>query len=207
MLAVLAMPWLISGCGHGISQYSTPQRMENGYVLVLPGIEGRSLFNTNIVKGLIDGGVPSAIEVYDWTAGGAFLFPVNLRAWERNKQQARRIADKITDYQEQYPDRPVHLIGHSGGGGIAVLAIEALPPTRQVSSAVLLAPALSPTYDLSRALRRTRSGVWNFYSPYDIGFLKAGTTVFGNIDGEHSSSAGAVAFTLPWGLNEEDRRL
>jgi hypothetical protein len=90
---------------------------------------------------------------------------------------------------------------------MAVLTLEALPPTREISAAVLLAPALSPTYDLSRALRRTSAGIWNFYSPYDVGFLQAGTTFFGNIDGEHSSSAGAVAFTPPWGLSVEDRRL
>jgi pimeloyl-ACP methyl ester carboxylesterase len=151
--------------------------------------------------------VPSAIEIYDWTAGGAFTWAVNLCALDRNKRQARKVADKIIDYQNRYPNRPVHIVGHSGGGGLAVLVLEALPPTRQISAAVLLAPALSPTYDLSRALRRTSSGIWNFYSPYDVGFLRAGTTVFGSIDGEHGSSAGAVAFTPPWGLASEDRLL
>lgn len=204
---VLALLLPTSGCSSGLSKYRTPERMEHGYIIVLPGIEGRSFFNANIVKGLAAGGVQSAIEVYDWTAGGPLLFPVNLRAWDRNKRQARKIADKIIDYQDRYPGRPVHLVGHSGGGGLAVLAVEALPPTRRISGAILLAPALSPTYDLSRALRRSGSGFWNFYSPYDVGFLRAGTTVFGNIDGEHSSSAGAVAFTPPWGMGEEDRRL
>lgn len=207
VVVALALLLPTAGCGPGLSKYRTPERMEHGYIIVLPGIEGRSVFNANIVKGLADGGVPSAIEIYDWTAGGPFLLAVNLRALDRNKRQARKIADKIIDYQECYPGRPVHLIGHSGGGGVAVLAVEALPPTRQISGAILLAPALSPTYDLSRALRRSGAGFWNFYSPYDVGFLRAGTTLFGNIDGEHSASAGAVAFTPPWGLSAEDRRL
>jgi len=204
---VLALLLPMSGCSYGLSKYRTPERMEHGYIIVLPGIEGRSFFNANIVKGLADGGVQSAIEIYDWTAGSPLLFPVTLRALDRNKRQARKIADKIIDYQDRYPNRPVHIVGHSGGGGIAVLVLEALPPTSQVSSTIILAPALSPTYDLSRALKRCESGLWNFYSPYDVGFLRAGTTVFGNIDGEHSSSAGAVAFTIPWGMSEEDRRL
>jgi len=101
----------------------------------------------------------------------------------------------------------VHLVGHSGGGGIAVYALESLPPGRQVTSALLLAPALSPDYDLRGALRHTQRGIYNFYSPYDVGFLKVGTSVAGTIDGQLTRAAGAVGFTVPWGLSQEDRRL
>ena len=194
-----------SGCG-SLKEFRTPQRAEAGYTLVLPGIEGRSVWNTNIVKGLADGGVPSAIEVYDWTVG-PFLFPVNLRDIERNRREARRIAAKIVQYQDANPGKPVHLVGHSGGGGMAVLTLEALPPNRRITGAILLAAAISPDYDLSRALKRTDAGIWNFYSPYDMGFLVAGTTVMGAIDGKHGKAAGAVGFVRPWGLSEQDRAL
>jgi len=103
--------------------------------------------------------------------------------------------------------RASHLIGHSGGGGVAVLTLEALPPDRKITSAILLAPAIAPDYDLRKALRRTQYGIWNFWSPYDVGFLKAGTTVMGTIDGRHTSAAGATGFVAPWGLDDEDRRL
>ena len=188
----------------------SPDRLNAGYTVVLPGIEGKSPFNANICKGLADGGIPSALEVYDWTAGSyanVLLVPVNLRMLERNKAEARKIARKIMDYQDQHPGRPVHLIGHSGGGGVAVLTLEALPPSRQITSAILLAPAIAPDYDLRQALARTRYGIWNFYSPYDRGFLQVGTFVMGTIDGEHTAAAGAVGFTQPWGLDSEDRQL
>ncbi len=194
------------GCFSPTREVST-ERLNHGYIVVLPGIEGVSYLNHNIAEGLVDGGWPGAVEVYDWTAGSVLLFPVNLRAYERNKREAAKIAAKITAYQDKHPGRPVHLIGHSGGGGVAVLALEALPPSRKITSALLLAPAISPDYDLRRALRRTEQGIWNFYSRYDIGFLKAGTTVMGTIDGEHTSAAGAVGFQMPWGLDEADRRL
>ena len=32
--------------------------------------------------------------------------------------EASRLAAKIVEYREQHPGRPVHLIGHSGGGGM-----------------------------------------------------------------------------------------
>jgi pimeloyl-ACP methyl ester carboxylesterase len=203
-IAACLLP-MVSGCGP--VRVLTASRLERGYVVILPGIEGTSYLNADIAKGLIDGGWPGAVEVYDWTAGTVLLFPVNLRALDRNKHEAERIARKITEYQGRHPGRPVYIIGHSGGGGVAVLALEALPPERQITSAILLAPAISPDYNLCRALRRTSQGIWNFYSHYDIGFLQAGTTVMGTIDGRHTSAAGAVGFEMPAGLDDEDRRL
>lgn|GEM_PF-545044 len=204
VIGLLTVP-LVSGCTP--TKVRSAERFDKGYVIILPGIEGVSYLNANIAKGLVDGGVPSTIEVYDWTAGSVLLFPVNLRALDRNKRQARIVARKIMDYQDQFPSRPVHLIGHSGGGGLAVLTLEALPPDRTIASAILLAPALAPDHDLRRAMRRTEYGIYNYYSPHDVGFLRAGTTIMGTIDGRHTSAAGACGFTLPWGLDKEDRQL
>jgi len=176
-------------------------------VFVLPGIEGRSVWNRDIALGLDEGGVTSAIEVYDWTTGVPGTFVYNLADLERNRRQARGLADRILAYRDRYPGSPVHLVGHSAGGGIAVLALEALPPGRQIDQAILLAPALSPDYDLSTALRRTRYGICNFYSTRDVSFLKLGTSLFGPIDRAFGMSAGAVAFRTPDGLNEADRAL
>jgi len=204
--AVAILP-LGSGCSR-LSGCRTPERLERGYTLVLPGVEGRSTFTSGVVRGLVDGGVPSAIEVHDWTVGPAFVSAVvNLRASGHNRREARKIAEKIVRYQERYPGRPVHLIGHSGGGGIAVYALEALPPGHEVTGVILLAPALSPDYDLRRALRRTQGIMYNFFSPYDVGFLKVGTSIAGTIDGRHTKAAGAVGFSMPWGLSREDRQL
>ena len=52
----------------------TADRMQRGLVLVLPGIEGESCLNHSIVRGLADGGVPSGIEVVNWTTGRIVLF-------------------------------------------------------------------------------------------------------------------------------------
>ncbi len=172
-------------------------RLRNGLVLILPGIEGRSKYNSDILAGLNDGGVSCAIEIYDWTTilpMGALL---NLTAIDRNKEQARLIAQRVVEYQNDYPERPVHMIGHSGGGGLAVLTLEALPPGHKVNSAILLAAAISPEYDLAKALSNTEAGIWNFYSNSDTGYLKVGTSLFGTIDRRHTRAAGAVGFRTP----------
>lgn len=198
---------LAGGCGRDLSSYRRPHRLVQGYTLILPGVEGQSYLNRHIVEGLAEGGVPSGIEIYDWTFGGWFTVPVNLRYETRNRREANKIAQKIMAYQDAYPGRPVHLIGHSGGGGVAVYVLEALPANRQITATILLAPALAPDYDLSRALEHTRDGIWHFYSPHDVGWLVAGTTVMGTVDGSHTRAAGAVGFSTPWGLSAENRQL
>lgn len=187
---------LLAGCESPGHLRRAP-RYENGLVIILPGIEGKSIFNRNLAVGLDEGGVRAAIEVFDWTTGVPGAFVYNLADIERNRREARRIAQRVERYAASHPDGPVHLIGHSGGGGIAVLALEAMKPGMQVDSVILLAPALSPEYDLSAALPHTRTAIYNFYSGRDVSALKVGTTVFGAVDREHGAAAGAVGFSKP----------
>jgi alpha-beta hydrolase superfamily lysophospholipase len=207
LLSIILPASLVAGCGGNLARLRTPERLEKGYVIILPGIEGRSVLNENIAKGLVDGGVESAIEIYDWTAGPVWLFPITLRAKSRNQHEAQKIAQKIVQYQDAHPDRPVHIIGHSGGGGEAVLTLEALPRNRRIASAILLAPAIAPDYNLTRALKRTGFGIYNYYSRYDLFFLTAGTTIMGTIDGQHARAAGAAGFNTPQDLTAEGKEL
>ena len=57
----------------------------------------------------------------------------------------------------------VYLVAKSGGAGVVVKALE-LIEEKQVERAILLAPALSPDYDLSRALARSAMR-WLFSGP------------------------------------------
>ena len=201
-MAVISFP----GCAY-FTQRTTPQRLEQGLTVVLPGIEGKSVFNSNIAQGLIYGGVESAVEVHDWTTGNFILLLVHLRHKKRNREEASKLAQKIVDYQDRFPGKPVFLIGHSGGGGMALLTLEALPPDRKVTGVILLAVAVSRTFDLTEALSKTERGIWNFYSPGDFIFLIASTTLFGTCDGKHGPAAGAFGFKKPAGLDDAGRDL
>ncbi|HTN05025.1 MAG TPA: alpha/beta hydrolase [Planctomycetaceae bacterium] len=174
-----------------------PERLEHGLLLVLPGIESQSFLNISIFNGLLDSGIPHAIEIFDWTTGWNPLFLYHLRGWRRNRRMVERLARRIQDYQRDYPGRPVWLIGHSGGGAISVLAAESLPEIAAISGLILLGPALSPSYPLNLALQRTQHGIWNFYSRGDWLFLGLGTLVCGTLDGRHTPAAGFVGFQSP----------
>ncbi|MFO0973193.1 MAG: hypothetical protein U1A27_07130 [Phycisphaerae bacterium] len=185
----------------------TTDRMSRGLAIVLPGIEGRSVLNYDIARGLDEGGVSAGIEIFDWNVpipGGAIL---NVVDYDRNVDQAVRLAKKIMNYQDAYPGRPVHLIGHSGGAGMTVLTLEKLPRSRRITSAVLLAAAVSPRHDLRKALSRTEYGIFNYWSPADVSFLTIGTSLFGNIDRGYGPAAGAVGFDPPPGASGDYRKL
>ncbi len=203
-LSSLLMP--LVGCAPP-DRLRAARRYEAGLVLILPGIEGRSLLNYNLAVGLDEGGVRSAIEIWDWTTGLPGALVLNLVAYERNQREAGRIAQRIVRYQQHHPGRPVHLIGHSGGGGVAVLTLERLPDGVQIEQALLLAPCIAPQYDLTAALQHTRLGIVNFYSERDVVLLKVGTSVFGRIDRTFGPAAGAVGFRLPATVSHQTSEL
>src|SRR5262249_41202816 len=98
---------------------------------------------------------------------------------------------------------PVFLVAKSGGSGVVVKALELLDDG-SVERVVLLAPALSPGYDLARALRAVRRELVVFWSPLDMLILGAGTRLFGTIDRIKTVAAGMVSFRVP-GPDEPDR--
>jgi len=190
--------WIISGLAilTGCSNpYVTSERLERGLVIVLPGIEGRSSLNEAIVEGLNDGGVNWAIELYDWTSPLGPLY--NLRAEDRNRQKAHQIVNRIVRYHWEYPDRPVVILGQSGGSAIAAWAAEAMPRGHILDGVVMLAPSLSPRYMLDFALENTERGIISLYSERDWVLLGLGTTIAGTMDGAHTSSAGRTGFEMP----------
>lgn len=200
MLAVIG----IVGCGYVPRAAQAPSRYDHGIVFILPGIEGASLLNTSLAVGLENARIRSAIEIFDWTTGipGNFLW--NLSDLERNRRKAAQLAERITDYKNRHPNGVVSIVGHSGGGGVALLTLEALPPAPIVDNVVLLAPAVSPQYDLRKAMRRAKHGIYHLYSPFDVGLLGVGTTLFGTVDRNHGPSAGAVGFERPAGMSMEE---
>ena len=169
------------------------------YLLHLPGIGGLMRIDRLLTGGLRSGGLEGAdVIVYDWTNGSRGL-PA-LGALERNKQEAKKIARMIEDRARANPGQRIVITGHSGGSGLAVWALESLPDDVTVDTLVMIAPALSPQYDLSRALRRVKRA-YAFNSEYDP-VLGPGTRTFGTIDRIMTNAAGRVGFHKPDGADD-----
>ena len=171
--------------------------LAQGLTIVLPGIEAESVFTYGMCDGLLAGNVQGAIRVFNWGMPFPGGYLGNLCHYARNRRRARDLAAQIVAYQDEYPGRPVNVVAHSGGAGIAVFAAEALPPERSIHALVLLNGALSPTYDLSPALARTQRGILNSYSSRDWLVLDWGTRFFGTTDRKFVRACGSVGFSPP----------
>jgi alpha-beta hydrolase superfamily lysophospholipase len=199
-IAILA----VTGCGGmDSSSFMNPVNMDPGFVnedradkglvVILPGIEGESSANQDIRKGLREGGIPYALAIYRWGSGSMLMNQTDVSG---NRRKAEELAGRIATYQSKYSGRPVFLIGHSAGGGMAVFALEYLaqiPGAKPVDGVFLLSASISADYDLSYALRMTRRGLANVSNPEDQ-VLKGGTATFGNVDGGKGDSAGRTGF-------------
>ena len=184
----------VAGCAHN-EQFLTAGRLNRGLVVILPGVEGASRLNRSIRRGLDNAGVAYAMPIHSWGRPVPFLgVLINQMDFLGNRLSAIGVARMIMNYQDSHPGRPVFIVGHSGGGGIAVFAAEGLPEDRKIDGLVLLSASISSAYNVTKALTRCRRGIVSFYNPADAGALGLGTTLLGNVDGIHGPSAGLIGF-------------
>jgi pimeloyl-ACP methyl ester carboxylesterase len=171
------------------------------YAIHLPGIAGSQRLDRNFVQGLRDGGYAGTIDIYDWPGADPGLGALFARP--RNEAQAEKLAAIIQQIYKKDPDAKVRIVCHSGGAGIAAWALERLPDDVKVDTLVMIAPALSQRYDLSKALARVRHKAYALTSVNDVLVLGAGTRMFGTIDGIKEEASGLRGFTMPEGADAE----
>ncbi len=194
MLAIAAL--LAAGCWQPPPIQRAEQ--ERGLILVLEGIDFTVWQMADTYRGLRDAGIDCAIDVPDWGYRSRLLGGYrNLTDLPNNRREAARFAARITEYQRDFPGRPVSILGYSGGGGLAILAAEALPAGVRLDRIVLIGAAISPEYDIAAALERCERGIVNFYSSADGLILGTGTRLYGTIDRHKTPSAGHVGFRVP----------
>jgi hypothetical protein len=201
--------FLAAGCGSTGRQessqslnagYMTQAMKEQGIIYILPGIQGVDDHYKTIRQGLRGAGLNCAIMIHPWGSHiPGFDLAVNATG-SAGHDWAKRFAEDIRKYQRRYPGRPVHVIGQSGGAGVAVFALEALAQSgaAPVTGVILLNASLSSDYDLTRALGSSTKGIVNFCNIEDVALLGVGTAVIGNMDGGHGDSAGRAGFVMSY---------
>ena len=183
----------------------TPEAEAAALVLIADGVGGFELTSFGLRHVVGQGGGPELVRAVPWGHGWG-RWHADLTNIPNQRAGARAVADRVLAWREAHPDRPAYLVGKSGGTGIAVGALELLP-AGSVEAAFLLAAALSPTYDLTRALRAVGREIVAFWSPLDVIILGAGTWLFGTMDRVHSVGAGLVGFRPPDDLDAAGRAL
>jgi hypothetical protein len=170
-------------------------------LLHLPGIAGPRFCDNRMLAGLRGGGVKANFVIYDWTEDDSGIHA--LQAYQRNRAEAQAVADLIAAHVSTDPRSPIYLTAHSGGTAIAIWALEGLPPQIKIQTLLLMAPAISPQYDLSKALRHVEGNTYVFTSTLDTVVLDTGTSLFGTMDGVRTPAAGLTGFVQPPGADPE----
>jgi pimeloyl-ACP methyl ester carboxylesterase len=161
-----------------------------------PGVGGHRWIDDSFTRGLLEGGVNAEVRIVDWTEPrGQGL--VALGNYQANRAAATEIAGRIAELAHNSNGTRFILTGHSGGCAIVAWVLEDLPAGVKVEDAIMMAPALSPGYDLSRSLARLEGKLLVFYSPLDRIVLGAGTRALGTMDRVQSESAGLHGFVRP----------
>jgi pimeloyl-ACP methyl ester carboxylesterase len=168
---------------------------EGGLVLVADGVGGLDLCGEVLRRESARAGSPHEVRIFSWGHGFG-RWHADLTRSDNRDAKAAAVASQVNAFRAQKPHAPIYLVGKSGGSGVIVKALEALPQGA-VEAAVLLAPALSPQYDLSQALQAVRREMVVFWSPFDVIVLGMGTRIFGTIDRVNTVSAGLVGFKPP----------
>jgi pimeloyl-ACP methyl ester carboxylesterase len=179
----------------GLLLAASARAQAHTYVLHLNGIGGERSIDRMLVQGLKQGGVEGDYRIYDWTgdeSGMLALSDVKL-----HQSESAKVAAMLLDYRTGHPNDRIILTSHSAGAGIAAWALARLPADVSIDTWVMLAPALSPKFDLSQALAHVKGKAYAFTSMNDVIVLGAGTTLMGTVDRVKTDAAGRVGFTEP----------
>jgi pimeloyl-ACP methyl ester carboxylesterase len=168
---------------------------ELGLVLMADGVGGLDLCARGLCHMVSRSGLGLDVRVFRWSHGFGRWY-ADLSDVVHHRDRSQRLAAEILAYRERRPDKPVYLVAKSGGCGLVTWALERLP-AGSVEKAILIAPALSPGYNLGPALRAIRDEIVVFWSPFDVFILGAGTIVFKTIDRVRSPAAGMRGFRVP----------
>jgi hypothetical protein len=156
---------------------------------------GDSLADRWWINELRLGGAADRVELIDWTCNDSQLGA--LQAYTRNHLEAQKVAERIMDCRSSGAATRILLTATSAGAGLLIWSLEDLPEGATVDEVVLVAPAVSPGYDLSAALHHVRGKMYVFTSPDDWFMLGWGTSTFGTVDGKKCQAAGRSGFVQP----------
>lgn len=169
-----------------------------GITFYCPGAGNFDFGDEGIRQGLSAAGYRGQVASVMWTLT---FNPALDQRLGNARLGAARLARLIERYIDEYPGRPVNIVGLSAGTGVAIWALEDLKRGYQVDNVVLLGSSLWYRYDVRKAMQRVKGKIYNYYSDRDP-VLAGPMKIFGTIDGVFGDDgAGAVGLRTPGVVN------
>lgn len=181
------------------------QHAERGALWMFPGLVGWPDELEPAYKAYRDAGLQKSVRFFGWNEPRPD-FMTHLTDLDSNRAQARAVAAQITSYARTFPEAPIDLVGYSAGAAMAIFVCEALPDDVRVRNIVLAQADLSPSYELTTALRHMTGKIVHFYCPTDV-FLSGGfNLLFGTLDRRYAIAVGKDGFVPEIAIPDESQR-
>jgi len=177
---------------------------EKEVLFILDGVGGMQFMPLLARRALREEGIDLATVFNHWQYGLPGEIWTDLMWHRRNRVMGVQLARLILKYRRQFPHSRMHLLGSSGGAGIAIYALESLRDHMQIDTLLLACPGVAPTYHLAPALHVVQR-CYVLVSHRDNVILGLGTRLFGTTDRRRTTAAGCAGFVIPAGLDVFDR--
>jgi pimeloyl-ACP methyl ester carboxylesterase len=141
------------------------------------------------------------VEVFGWSHGTGRIFS-DLYGHGHHRSCGQELAGQVLAQRQTCPTERIVLVGHSSGAAVVLAAAECLPPG-SVDRIILLAPAVSASYDLRPALRCACQGIDSFHSHKDL--ISHSLMFVGTADNQFFGfAAGCIGFRTVAGCCGDD---
>jgi pimeloyl-ACP methyl ester carboxylesterase len=187
-LVTLILIVMTVGCASHRPATGAPE--PDNVVFIVCGVGGATGYD-GLVKAVSNAN--RTVRVISWGAPTPMFF-MNFATKSIHDEAEQKLAQRISQWHQTHPAGTIDLIGHSAGGGVVLGALAQLGPETKVSNAILLAPSVSPTYDLRPALSHVEKTLHVFHSDRDTTFLSWRTSNFGTYDRIKTKAAGNTGF-------------
>jgi hypothetical protein len=172
-------------------QVVSPAPPSRRVVVVVDGSAGLREMAGDLCKAVVEACPDLEVWSFPWSHGHGRLF-ADLWHHSHHRAKGKELADLLLHQRRTCPSGKIYIVCHSAGAAVVLAAAGCLPP-HTIDRIVLLAPAVSPEYDLRPALCCSREGIDSFYSSRDL--ISRLMCLVGTADGHWQCSAGCVGFT------------
>jgi len=185
--------FLIALAGSGC-QTNAPLEGQNLVVLV-PGCAGDGFWYNNLRESVAASQPARTVRTFEW-GWPLPLYVLNLQDQKIHTRAEKALAKAIKSWRDRYPAGRLTLLGHSAGCGVILGSLSRLDKPVSVEKVVLLAPSVSPDYQIDPALRQISGTLHVFFSEGDQVWLGWRTSTFGTYDSKRTEAAGKVGLNV-----------
>jgi len=190
--SLITLPIFLIALAAGGCQSNAPLEGQNLVVLV-PGCAGDGFWYNGLRKSVASGQPGRTVRTFEWGLPLP-LYMLNLQDEGVHSKAEMRLAKAIKSWRDRYPGGHLTLLGHSAGCGVILGSLKRIEKQVDVENVVLLAPSVSPDYEIRPALRQIGGALHVFYSADDRLWLGWRTGTFGTYDSVRGAAAGKVGF-------------